>query len=45
MTTHLNVMPRLRMCGAIPPLPHLVFMASCLVEHTDKFTLIYLLHL
>jgi hypothetical protein len=26
------------MCGAIPPLPQYVFMAWCLVEHSDTFT-------
>jgi hypothetical protein len=26
------------MRGAIPPLPHYVFMAWCLVKHRDNFT-------
>jgi len=31
LTTHLLIVPRLRMRGAIPPLPQYVFMAWCLV--------------
>jgi hypothetical protein len=38
LTTHLHVMPRSRMRGAIPPLPQYVFMAWCLVKHSDNFT-------
>jgi hypothetical protein len=33
-------MPRLRMRGAIPQLPQYVFMARCLGEHKDNFTLV-----
>jgi hypothetical protein len=36
---HLHLVPRLRMRGAIPPLPQYVFMACCLVKHRDNFTL------
>jgi hypothetical protein len=32
------LVPRLRMRGAIPPLPKYVFMAWYLVKHRDKFT-------
>jgi hypothetical protein len=35
LTTHLHLVPRSRMCGAIPPLPQYAFMASCLVKHRD----------
>jgi hypothetical protein len=38
MTTHLHLVPRSRMRGAIPPLPQFVFMAWCLVKHRDNFT-------
>jgi hypothetical protein len=34
-----HLVPRLRMRGAIPPLPQYVFMAWCLVKHRDNFTL------
>jgi hypothetical protein len=30
--------PKLRMRGAIPPLPKYVFMAWCLIKHRDNFT-------
>jgi hypothetical protein len=39
LTTHLHIMPRSRMHGAIPPLPQYIFMAWCLVKHRDNFTL------
>jgi len=39
LTTHFHPVSRLRMRGSIPPLPHYVFMAWCLVEHRDIFTL------
>jgi hypothetical protein len=32
LTTHLNLVPRSRTNGAIPPLPHYAFMAWCLVK-------------
>jgi len=47
LTTHLHVVMRLRMCGAISPLPQYVFMVWCLikqmmawylVKYRDKFT-------
>jgi hypothetical protein len=38
LTTHLRLVPRSRMSGAVPPLPLYVFMAWCLVKHSDKFT-------
>jgi hypothetical protein len=38
LTTHLHLVPRSRMCGAIPPLPHYVCMAWRLVKHMDNFT-------
>jgi hypothetical protein len=36
MTTHLHLVPRSRMRGAIPTLPIYVFMAWCLVKHRDN---------
>jgi hypothetical protein len=42
LTTHLHLVPRSRMCGAIPPLPQYVFMAWSLVKHRDSFTFFYL---
>jgi hypothetical protein len=38
LTTHINLVPRSRMRGAIPPFPQYVFMAWCLVKHRDNFT-------
>jgi len=49
LTTHIYIQPRLRMRGAIPPLPHTsswcsallstgVFTAWCLVKHRNNFT-------
>jgi len=35
LTTCLLLVPRSRMCGAIPPAPQYVFMAWCLVMHRD----------
>jgi len=29
VTTHLHLVPRSRICGAIPPLPQYAFMAWC----------------
>jgi hypothetical protein len=37
LTTHLNLLPRSRVCGVIPPLPQYAFMAWFL-EHRDNFT-------
>jgi hypothetical protein len=37
---HIRLVPRLRMCGAIPPLlPH-VFMSWYLVKHRDSFNIL-----
>jgi hypothetical protein len=38
LTTHLHLVPRLRMRGDIYPLPLYIFMESCLVKHRDNFT-------
>jgi len=38
LTTHPHLVQRLRMYGAIPSLPHYVFMVLYLVKHGDKFT-------
>jgi hypothetical protein len=38
LTNHLHIVLRLRMLGAIPPLPQYVFMAWYLVTHSDNFT-------
>jgi len=37
LTTHLHLVPRLRIREAIPPLPKYV-MSWCLVKHGDNFT-------
>jgi hypothetical protein len=37
MTTHLHLVPRLRMRGDIPPFPQYVFMAWFLVNHMLSF--------
>jgi hypothetical protein len=38
LTTHLHLVPMSRMRGAIPPLPQYLFLAWCLVKHSDNFT-------
>jgi len=38
LNTHLYLMPRSRMCGAVPPLPQYVFMAWYIVKHGDTLT-------
>jgi hypothetical protein len=38
LTTHLHLVPRSRMHGAIPSLPH-AFMVWCLVQHRDNFNM------
>jgi len=38
LTTHIQLVPRLRIRGSVPPLHQYVFMAQCLVKHRDKFT-------
>jgi hypothetical protein len=38
LTTHLHLLPRLRIFGAIPPSP-IVFIAWCLIKYRDAFTL------
>jgi hypothetical protein len=40
--THLYLVPRSRMRGAIPLHPQYVFMAWCLVKHRDNFTFTFL---
>jgi len=35
---HLDLVPKSRMYGAIPPLPQYVFMVWYLVKHRDNFT-------
>jgi len=42
LTTHLHLVPRSRMRGAIPPLPQNVFMAWYYVKHRDNFTFTFL---
>jgi hypothetical protein len=37
--------PRSRMRRAVPPFPQYVFIAWCLVKHTDNFTLPYMGHI
>jgi hypothetical protein len=41
LTTHLHLVPRSRMRGAIRPLPHTSFMAWHLVKHREKFAFIF----
>jgi hypothetical protein len=41
-TTHLHLVPRSRIRGAIPPLPQYAFMAWCLVKHWDNFAFYHL---
>jgi hypothetical protein len=43
LTTHLHIVSRSRLRGAIPPLPQYVFIAWCLVKHRDNFTFTYLM--
>jgi hypothetical protein len=38
LTTHLQLVPRIKMHGTIPPLPQHAFVAWCLVKHRDNFT-------
>jgi hypothetical protein len=45
LTIHLHLVPRLRMPGAIPPLPQYIFMAWCLVKQRDNFIFSFLLTL
>jgi hypothetical protein len=46
LTTHLYLVPRSRISGAIPPLTLYVFMARCLIKHRDNFTFtVLLMHL
>jgi hypothetical protein len=42
LTTHLHLVPSLRMSGAITPLPQYDFVAWCLVKHRDKFTFTFM---
>jgi hypothetical protein len=42
LTTHLHLVPRPRMRGAIPPLTQYVLMVWCLVKHRDNFTFHYI---
>jgi hypothetical protein len=39
LTTHLHLVPRSRLSGAILPLPEYVFAAWCLLKHRDNLTL------
>jgi hypothetical protein len=41
LTTHLHLVPRSQMSGAIPLLPQYIFMAWCLVKHRENFTFIF----
>jgi len=38
LTTQLHLVLRLRMCGAVAPVPKYNFMAWCLVKHSNNFT-------
>jgi hypothetical protein len=42
---HLNLQPRFRMRGAIPPLPQYVFMAWCLIKHRGELCLTFTLNI
>jgi hypothetical protein len=37
LTTHLNLVQTLRICGAITPLSQYVFVVWCLIKHSNKF--------
>jgi len=37
LTTHLHQVTKLRLRGAVHPLPRYIFMAWCLVKHGDNF--------
>jgi hypothetical protein len=41
LTTHLPLVPRSKMHGAVPPFPQYASLAWCLVKHRDKFTLVW----
>jgi hypothetical protein len=45
LTTQLHLVPRSRMCGAIPPLPQYAFMAWCSVEVRGQLYFLYLYQL
>jgi fatty-acid desaturase len=38
LTTHLHLVPTLRMRAALSPLVQYVFMALCLVKHKEHYT-------
>jgi len=38
LTTHLLLVPKSRVCGAIPPSPQYILLAWCIVKHRDNFT-------
>jgi hypothetical protein len=42
LTTHLYLVPRSIMCGAVPPLPQYVFMAWCSVKKVQRQLFLYL---
>jgi hypothetical protein len=42
LTTHLHLVPRLRICGYILPLPQYVFMAWYFVQHRDNFNFTFI---
>jgi len=44
LTTHILLVPRSRMCGAIPPLSQYVFMPWCLLKHRGNFTFTFHLY-
>jgi hypothetical protein len=41
LTTHLCLVPRLRMCGAIIPLPNMPQYCGAMLKHRDNFTLLH----
>jgi hypothetical protein len=44
LTTHLHLVPRSRMRGAIPPFPQYAFMAWCSVKAQGKLYLFYFIN-
>jgi hypothetical protein len=41
MTTHLRLLPELRMLGGMPSLHHNIFVSWCLIKHRDNFDFVF----
>jgi hypothetical protein len=42
LTTHLNLLSRLKLCGPVNLIPTYIFMTLCLIKRRDRFTCNYL---